>query len=66
MNTSKKFQFKTIDVDTPTAPGIPFRSPFSYDPYSQMSTRKHLCDAWRAETRLREYELSIYRTYRRK
>jgi hypothetical protein len=63
MNTSKKFQFKSIDVD---APGIPFRSPFSHNAYGQLYTRKEICDAWREETRLREAELSIYRNYRRK
>ena len=57
MNSTIKFQFKTIDVNTN---GIEFRSPYSYNPYDQLVPRKDLVKAWNKESRLREAELEIY------
>lgn len=57
MNSTKKFQFKTIDVDTNGRPN--FRSPYSHNPYDQLSPRKDIVKAWNEESRLRAEELEI-------
>lgn len=57
MNSTTKFQFKSIDVDTS---GVQFRSPYSHDPYDQLVPRKDLVKAWNAESRLRETELEMH------
>lgn len=58
MNSTKKFQFKTIDVNTN---GVKFRDPFPYNAYGQLVPRKDLVRAWKEETRVREEELETLR-----
>ena len=57
MNSTTKFQFKSIDVG---AQGVIYRSPYSYDAYGQMTPRADLVKYWNRECRLREAELEIY------
>lgn len=57
VNTSTKFQFKSIDVDTGK---VQFRDPYTYNPYDQLVPRKDIVKAWNAECQLREAEIITY------
>lgn len=57
MNSTTKFQFKSIDVDTGE---VHFRDPHTHNPYDQLAPRKDLVKAWNEECRLREAELGDY------
>ena len=57
MNSTKKFQFKSINVDTD---GVRFRSPFIHNRYDELVLRKDLIEAWNEECRIRAAELEIY------